>query len=826
MSAITKIQTYDLVLPINNKGVTYNKKINLTCEQYDAVMAPNGNCLVIASAGAGKTRVLISKVSKLLLIDKVKPEHIVLLTYTTNAAHEMKERLTQYTEDENITNLINIGTVHSYALKTLEKHFGKMAILDPNESKTIITQSIESVLKVHKSCCSFEEFNKMSYYLKRHFTSIIDKLKTDVYSDIKQTISKIIHEMDLDLEDQYIKTLISWSINSFNEYERYKKTNMLVDFNDLLDLLYNFLLTSDGKKWVQNIHYLLVDEFQDVNPIQMKIIQLLNTKNNLTVVGDDAQSIYAFRGGKVEYINQLHRWVNNLKRFYLKDNYRSSKNIVDISQLLINTSNETTKKEMIVKKECNNAPIKIVTFNSEETEIYWIINDIVQRFTQGVLLNDICILCRWNKQLHNIEHYLDIFKLNYINMEQNNIWNKPYMSTMISIMKIVLYNKNGHYWKLLFELINKQKEFAKVWETIKWETNPIEQFMTKYREEYGVLVRVFEILQDTEIKMSKKIVRLLNWYFEQKPIYDLREEETIKREVKIIRRAIKPFDNDTIEQFIQRLSNMEIKNQMINNPEIEGAIILSTLHRSKGLEFKHVYMMHCNEDYLKSSGNYIEELKHWEEERRLLFVGLTRAIDTLTISGTNINSYIYNSFCKMNRSTVDYLNEDKTNIHYFCGSDNLTKHIDLYFKHYSYYGLVHLFNHISVEGYRSLCRIDYGIIDEINMWTLLNKHYPEIKKLNKWYKCYTKNVICEAVNDNILVYIDKHTSFNYRKPSCEVIIKALLYLFYLNDHVQIKNKVIVFNPWLGLKYTITIHKISDSYKHFLIRRINFLEPLC
>lgn len=814
----------NLVLHIENDGVSYNKTISLTQEQYDAVMAKPGNCVVIASAGAGKTRVLIAKVAKLLLMDKVPAENIVLLTYTTNAAHEMKERLIQYTENEQIVDSINIGTVHSYALKTLEKHYGKMAVLDINESKSIMTQTIELVLNRCKRCLSSEEYYKLAYYLKRYSAQIYDIFKTDVYTSTANVINDIIVSLDLDMEDCYHQLLVKWVGETLTEYERYKKTNMLVDFNDLLELLYYFLLTPEGIKWSANVKHLLVDEFQDINPIQMKIVQLLNTNQNLTVVGDDAQSIYAFRGGKVEYINKLHQWVTNLSHYYLRDNYRSSKNIVNISQELINTSNETTKKDMIVKKECNNVPIKIITFTTSESEIYWVINDIIHYYMNGGSFKDICILCRWNKELHHIEHYLDIFKLNYINMEQNNIWNKPYMSTMISIMKLLLYRKNMHYWKLLFGIVGKQKEFTGVWEQIKWTTDPIEEFMTS-QTHFVEIKQLFDILT-SDICMSKKIVRILNWYFIQQPVYNERETESIKREVKIIKRAVKQFDNDTIEQFILRLSNMEIKNRMINNPEIDDAMVLSTLHRSKGLEFKQVYMMHCNEDYLKSSTNYIGEIKHWEEERRLLFVGLTRAIDKLVITGTNINSYIYNSFCKLSRHNVDYQNENNTVIQCFHGSDTFSKHIQLYFRHYSYYSLIKLLNSVTVEGYRSICRIpmDMGTVDETTMWAMIEDQYSDIIKVNKWYKCYDKNVVMDGTSSNVLVHIDKHVGYNYRKPSCEVMVTALLYLFYLSKHLVVKNKVIVLNPWLGLRYTITTNA-TPSYIHYLIRRINLLEPL-
>jgi len=366
--------------------------LKLSEQQKNIVNANDDNILVIACPGAGKTHTLISRYINLILKKNIKPESILLITFTKKAGQEMLHRL----EDIIPSKLpFHTGSLHGLSYRILQKYNNiNYTILDERETHDLLKNEALLVLDTIKDIDE-EILNTIKIKISR----IIDQVSTTYPLNFKLILKK------LNL------TKYSSIINQiYKGFTKRKKNENAMDFNDLMIQFCDFLKSPKSQDFRDNIKYVFFDEYQDVNPIQNYILTLLKQQSKIMVVGDDAQSIYSFRGSSVKYIYNFPNDFLPNNKYFLVENYRSTPSIVNICQNIIEKNlNQFEKHVTSVQTEIGIKPSihAFTTVNknitAQEEQYKWIVKDIIRKMELGMPLSSMVILARTNRSLNNIE---------------------------------------------------------------------------------------------------------------------------------------------------------------------------------------------------------------------------------------------------------------------------------------------------------------------------------------------------------------------------------------------------------------------------------------
>lgn len=625
----------------------------LNTVQRNAVEQIDGPVMVIAGPGSGKTRVLTFRIAH--LINKgIYPWNILALTFTNKAAKEMKDRIEAQVGQE--ANRVWMGTFHSVFARILRVEAHRIdypndfTIYDSDDSKNLIKEIIASMKLDPK------------IYNAGTIRARISKAKSNLITPKRYAESPELLQFD-----KMTKMPLTSQIYE-KYYERCIRAGAM-DFDDLLLQMFRLLyLNPDNirQKYQQLFKYVLVDEFQDTNHLQYEIVKMFvnyeDSPNNICIVGDDAQSIYSFRGATIENILRFEKDFGNVATFKLEQNYRSTSYIVDAANELI-TNNKKQIKKKIWTDQLGGNKIKLLKALTDREEGRKISDQILEHKTRYHLKNsDIAILYRTNAQSRIFEEYLRNLNIPYIIYGGISFYQRKEVKDVIAYMRLIINPKDDEAFK---RIINYPKRGLgdKVIETLaeNAETRKISLYESCFeidlpprsRNSINDFIRLIESLR--EINQQKNAYETARAILKNTKIAEIIDQEkTLEAQSRLeninaLLNGIQEFvENDefTIEDvpekrdlaaFIQTISLMTDMDEKDENKN--DAVILMSVHLAKGLEFDSVFVVGLEENlfpsYLSLSNN--DDI---EEERRLFYVAITRARKYLTLSFC-MNRYQY-----------------------------------------------------------------------------------------------------------------------------------------------------------------------------------------
>ena len=631
---------------IPEKKEEYNEvdfESDLNEEQLEVVNNISGPMLVIAGAGSGKTRTIVYSVAKLLLLG-VKPSQIMLVTFTNKAANEMIKRVESLLGKR--PKGIWAGTFHSIANRFLRMYAKTMGlkpnyiIMDETDSKGLMKLAIGQA-KVK------EELEE------RFLTAAMCKDILSYSINCNKKIREVIQwkYSQFDSEPVILKLQEVYKI-----YRKKKADDNLVDFDDLL-VFWNKLLDERfvAKLVAKRIKYILVDEYQDTNYIQDQIIYKIAQENpghNVMAVGDDAQSIYAFRGANYENILKFERQYKNCKRYTITYNYRSIPQILELANNSIKHNKKQYQKKMKATRKNSIKPYQ-VNVGDDWDQARFIANQILKLWSDGYELNEMAILIRAGSHSLRVEMELRAKNIPYEVRAGVAFFEKAHIKDILAHLKVIENPYDEISWMRIFSIIPGigTKSAIKLFEAISKTINPIQNISSKFFIE--------ENLKGS--KISKAGIKNLVSYTKNLLSFSPEDKanEVIKDLIPILEDHIKAkFENwqDRIDDLIQlsiyaksfpsvrkflenlslNYSNLESKTIIAGDQQIdEKPLILSTIHRAKGLEWRIIFIPMLCENFFPSS-RVIGDPEAIEEERRVFYVAITRAKDELYLISPSI----------------------------------------------------------------------------------------------------------------------------------------------------------------------------------------------
>lgn len=596
--------------------------------QAQAVTETQGSLLVLAGAGSGKTRVLTARTAYMLDVEKIDPRTIMLVTFTSKAAAEMKSRLLSYPQmrRDKITQLIT-GTFHSIFYRILMFH-------DANN------WSSDKLLK--------KDWQR-------------DKILKEAGKELDLSEKEFAYDLALQqigfwknslLFPNEVKAENEWEEKAaflYKKYEEYKSREGLFDFDDMLIGCYQLFSTSPSllEQYQDRFHYFLIDEFQDINKVQYELIKLLSGKHkNVCAVGDDDQSIYSFRGSDPSYLLEYEKDFPYAKLVTLDQNYRSSHEIVTTANQMISANKVRRAKKMKAQYSSEESPLLFFPYDEEE-EATMIVTDLQERIGNGANPSDFAILYRTNAGSRAVFERLASSNLPFkIDMDAEAFYDRYIVRSTLSFLKVSLNEDDNQALSdilpLLFLKQAVMKEIKAI--SILQDCSYLEAlshlktahtFQEKKLKKAVTLIRALKHSSPlTAIEKIEKDIGFLD--FLKKRGNESNKLEKGSDDLKDLKVAAKSFD--TIEGLLAHAEHMSAMNKEIKNlsKHFTDAISLSTVHRAKGLEYKGVYVIGAVDGGLPHDfalDSYRNgDFSALEEERRLFYVAMTRAKEQLFIS--------------------------------------------------------------------------------------------------------------------------------------------------------------------------------------------------
>ena len=625
---------------LKDMGKDFIKDLNEA--QQKAVLAINGPSLVIAGAGSGKTRVLTYRIANLLSQD-IRPSSILALTFTNKAAREMKERIGKLVGPERARYLW-MGTFHSVFSKILrrEGHLlgypSTYTIYDTSDSRSLVKKIIKEM-----------DLNDQ-IYKPAEVAGRISSAKNNLITPQAYFSSAQLIEMDKRTRRPRIADI-------YKLYALRCKKADAMDFDDLLLNLY--ILIRDFPevlaRYQEQFRYILVDEYQDTNYLQYKIINQLSSKyKNICVVGDDAQSIYSFRGARIENILNFKHDYPNYNLFKLERNYRSTSNIVEAANSIIAKNRDQISKKIWSEKE-SGEKIKLVRAATDNEEGYLIANGIQDAiFTHQLHYQDIAILYRTNAQSRIFEEALRRLNIPYKVYGSLSFYQRKEIKDLLGYFRLTV---NPYDEEALRRIINYPARGIGQTTVTRLE----EIAASQDRRIWDILLSIDDhagVFNQGTIRKLKAFLALINGYRDQLPsmeafdlAYSIAESSGIMKDLHYenspenlskwenlqeLLNGIKEYvetqeeaEETTLDSFLQSVSLLTDADS--EKEEDRDKVTIMTAHAAKGLEYKFVYVTGLEEELFPSrmSSNTREEI---EEERRLFYVAVTRAMEQVSLS--------------------------------------------------------------------------------------------------------------------------------------------------------------------------------------------------
>ena len=602
----------------------------LNDKQKEAVLATEGPCLVIAGAGSGKTKVLTHKIAYLLSEKNVKPWNILSITFTNKAANEMKQRVEKLVGEA--SQEMWLGTFHSICVRILRRFIDRIGfdttflIFDSTDQRTLVKECIKSI-------------------------GLDDKLFTD-----RSVLSEISNGKNDMLEPKAYQVKYNGDFRKekigevYELYQKKLKENNALDFDDIINYTIKILTENPDvlEYYTEKFKYVLVDEYQDTNKAQFMLVSILASKyGNITVVGDNDQGIYSFRGADITNILNFEKDFLGSKIVKLEQNYRCTGNILKAANAVIKNNENKYDKKLWTENEEGKLPC-IYKAEDEYDEASYIVKQInMLKMEEYLKLSDFVILYRMNSQSRAIE---DIFRrenIPYKIIGGLKFYERKEIKDIIAYLRLIFNTSDNLSLK---RIINEPKRgIGKTSldniQDISDKTGKSMYEIIKYAEQYELnrvkanSIQFVEVIEDlrkqvNQIPISELIKLTLN---KTGYVKALENENTIEAESRIqnleefLTVAIEfeeQMAENTLAEFLESIS---LTSDIDNMEESEDTVTLMTLHSAKGLEFPVVFLVGMEEGIFPGYKS-IGEIKELEEERRLFYVGITRAMQYLYLT--------------------------------------------------------------------------------------------------------------------------------------------------------------------------------------------------
>ncbi len=618
----------------------------LNNNQKEAVLSDDKYLRIIAGAGSGKTRVLTMRIVHLIEDEDVRSYKILAITFTNKAANEMKERLSKMLVEGETPRWIS--TIHSLCVRILREDISVLGypksftIMDSDDQKTVVKEAIKQLnLQDEKltpgEVVSYISNNKSgevsvehAYALAGEFGS--DKSKAKIY---EYYLNRQKEMFALDFDDLILKTVQLFSRNE-----------------EVLE------------KWQRRFEYVLVDEFQDIDDLQYKLIRFLTGKNaSLYVVGDPDQTIYTWRGANVDIIMNFERDFPNTKTIMLNENYRSTSAILNASNSVISNNKNRLKKELYTSKEDDSKVIHYAAEN-EEYEDAWIASKIVELHSKGKKYSDIAILYRSNYLSRGLERALIDARVPYIIYGGIRFYDRMEIKDLICYLRMIVNSddlslqrilnrpKRGIGTKTMDTITDTARNKGiSMYEVLKENTI----FSGKNKKTIQEFVGMIESWKEIESEGKMSLDSLLEKVIDESGIQEMINADEEKREER----------NQNIKAFVADLKNFSLNNPTLHLDEYlqnialytdredssasSEAVELMTVHAAKGLEFDTVFVTDLNDGIFPNLRALTESNRRIEEERRLAYVAFTRAMNQLYVCEAGGYSYVIQEMRKTSR---------------------------------------------------------------------------------------------------------------------------------------------------------------------------------
>jgi len=609
---------------IDEKQFLINYQDALNPAQFEAASALDGAYLIIAGAGTGKTRTLVYRVARLVELG-YDPKSILLLTFTRKAANEMMNRAAVLLD--NRCSKILGGTFHSFANLTLRKYY-KAVNLD--SSFTILDQGdSEDVINLIRSQAGF--ISKEKRFPNKQTLNKVFSLSVNT----GKSVEDIIEESYPHFLDEHDKILGIKKV-----FSEYKRKNNLLDYDDLLVYLKNFLhdLSPSAKSLLSTIKFVMVDEYQDTNKLQAEVVLGLTQLNkNIMVVGDDSQSIYSFRGANFKNIIEFPVLFPETKIIKLEENYRSVQPVLNFTNKIIEGAVEKYEKHLYTRKSGGDLPF-IVAASTENLQSKFIVDKILDLREEGVPLKDIAVLFRSSFFSFDLEIELNKANIPFQKFGGMKFIETAHIKDVLAFLRIAANPKDIVSWYRVLLLLEgvgpktAQKildELATARLTIK--ANPDAQTSFRYNDTIAKLFQLLYQLHTQQGLPSEKAQLVVDYYY---PIFKDKYDDFNKRKKDLdiflnITENYKSLDSLLADMAIEPIIDSVVDIETPNKEE--EYVTLSTIHSAKGLEWHSVFIIHAVEGFFPSSRS-VENLDTLEEERRLMYVASTRAKQNLFVT--------------------------------------------------------------------------------------------------------------------------------------------------------------------------------------------------
>jgi len=592
--------------------------------QYRAVMFDDGAALVVAGAGTGKTRTLIYRLAR-LVESGVDPSQILLLTFTRRAAGEMLRRASQILDER--CQRVEGGTFHHYCSKLLHQYADKLGypenftIIDASDAMDAINL-VRSRMDLPKQKSRFPK--KSTLY--SIFSSAVNKQKS-----IRDTIEDDYPQFTSHIEK--IELL-------FGEYQNYKESQFVMDFDDLLVKTRDLLAENEEiRKTVAAKHkHIMVDEYQDTNSLQADLTQLFSSYHgNVMAVGDDAQSIYSFRGADHKNMIRFPEIFSDTTVIKLEENYRSTQRILDLANNIIKQAGEKFEKTLYSTKEEGELPglVKAANMNDQSRFITQMILNLRE---QGYELNETAVLFRSGRDSFDLEVMLNRKNIPYIKYGGQKFTEAAHVKDVLAHLRVYINPKDIISWNRVLMLIDGigPKTAEDLFSWAQKEGDPFRPDQApganeKYLKQLKALSELFEKISEYSGSVPEQLQAVVDYY----AIFCKKRFDDHPKRMKDLETFVDISGTyRSLESMIEEISLDPIEATAIDtetSKKDESPLVLSTIHSAKGLEWQTVFIIQCLDGILPS-GYSLDDPDQLDEEVRLLYVAVTRAREQLFLT--------------------------------------------------------------------------------------------------------------------------------------------------------------------------------------------------
>lgn len=605
-----------------NKNLFFSFLESLNASQSEAVMFKEGSLLVIAGAGSGKTRTLTCRVAR-LVGEGVLPQSILLLTFTRKSASEMLGRAKDLLDER--CQKVSGGTFHSFAHTILRRYSREIgfpegyAIIDRPDAEDLI-----SMIKKEKE------------FTARYPSFPTKKTVMDIFS---RSANKMLSIRDIMVSEfSHLSSVMEGILLLYEEYKKQKNIHALIDYDDLLIHLKNLLHENKiiREKLSSSYRYIMVDEYQDTNKVQAEILYLLSSVNkNVMVVGDDSQSIYAFRGAHFKNIINFPKFFPGSKIIRLEENYRSVQPILTLTNAIIERASEKYSKCLFTKKTQGASPL-LVEAADEISQSRYVIDGIYDALRKGLPLKDIAVLVRAGYHSFGLEIELAREGIAYNKAGGFKFMESAHIKDFLAHLRIICHPGDRMSWQRVFLLIDTigSQKAGMMYESIArgkkgWYGLIETTFAPGIEKHLKAIREAYEVIHNENPSVSELGEIVFRYYA---PVAKKKFDDYPKR-IKDLEQLLTIMERyRNLEEFIADMvlepPNTSSENGLETGFSKEDRLTISTIHSAKGLEWHTVFVIWALDGRFPSI-HAIGNEESLEEERRLMYVAATRAKENL-----------------------------------------------------------------------------------------------------------------------------------------------------------------------------------------------------